>query len=60
SGAAAAASAVVWGGASGDYLGSSVAGGYDLNGDGKEDALVGAYGNDGAFSNGGAVYFLSR
>ena len=60
SGAAAAASAVIWGGASGDYLGSAVAGGYDLNGDGKEDALVGAYGNDGAFSNGGAVYFLSR
>jgi Putative metal-binding motif/FG-GAP-like repeat/FG-GAP repeat len=60
SGAATAASAVIWGGASGDYLGSAVAGGYDLNGDGHEDALVGAYGNDGAFSNGGAVYFVSR
>jgi hypothetical protein len=60
SGAATAASGVIWGAASGDYLGSSVSGGYDLNADGKEDALIGAYGRDGTYTNGGAVYFFSR
>src|SRR3989338_7522372 len=42
-----------------DWQGSSVASAGDVNGDGYDDVIVGAYGNDGGGSNSGAafVYF---
>jgi len=41
-----------------DYFGSSVSMGGDINGDGFEDILVGAYYDDGLASNAGAVYLI--
>ena len=42
----------------GDAAGCAVAGGVDVNGDGDEDLLVGAYSNDDAATNAGAVYVV--
>ncbi|MDP2310138.1 MAG: integrin alpha, partial [Pseudomonadota bacterium] len=44
--------------AAGDGAGSCVSGAGDVNGDGYDDMLVGAYGNDDAASDGGAAYLL--
>ncbi len=52
------ASAVFWGAAADDELGSGLAGGGDADGDGNDDLLVGATGSDGAASGGGAVYVV--
>ncbi len=41
-----------------DYAGHSVAGAGDLNGDGKDDVLVGAYGHDFSGQQDGAVYVV--
>lgn len=41
-----------------DYAGWSVADGGDLNQDGEEDLLVGAYGNDDGGSGSGAAYVV--
>lgn len=54
------ASGTLYGAAAGDNFGKSLAGGYDLNGDGLQDVLAGATGSDLAASNGGAVYLLSK
>ena len=42
----------------GDSAGRAVAGGVDLDGDGLDDMLVGAYSNDEAGSNAGSAYVL--
>ena len=42
-----------------DYAGASVAGPGDVDGDGYDDALVGAQGHDTAASNAGRAYMLS-
>jgi hypothetical protein len=55
---AAAADGYVSGSSAGDYAGSALAGGGDVTGDGADDLLVGAYGEDTAGSDGGAVYIL--
>ena len=52
------ADATIWGDDSDDYLGTGMAGGQDLDGDGLEDLLVGTVGVDGGASDGGAVYFI--
>ncbi len=44
------------GGAEGDYLGASVGGVGDLNGDGYDDVAVGAFGRDDGGTEGGALY----
>ncbi len=41
-----------------DYAGHAVSGAGDLNGDGKGDMLVGAYGHDVSGANSGAVYLV--
>lgn len=41
-----------------DYAGYAVAGAGDVNRDGYNDILVGAYGNDGSFSSAGATYLI--
>ena len=41
-----------------DYAGTSVAGGGDINGDGYDDLLIGAYGDDDGNSQAGAVYVV--
>jgi hypothetical protein len=47
-----------WGENSGDYSGSSVAGAGDVNGDGFDDFLIGAYYNDDGGSNSGQTYLI--
>lgn len=47
---------LVGGDAAGDHLGTSVATGGDLNGDGYNDVVVGATGSDASSANGGAFY----
>lgn len=42
----------------GDWLGRSVAGGSDVNGDGLDDILIGAPGDDTAGDNAGAVFLF--
>ena len=42
----------------GDGAGSSIAGGGDVNGDGYDDFLIGAYGNDEQASEAGQVYLI--
>ena len=52
------ADATIWGDDSGDYLGTGLAGGQDLDGDGLEDLLFGAVGVDDGASEGGALYVI--
>ncbi|MDP2314636.1 MAG: MopE-related protein [Pseudomonadota bacterium] len=52
------ASATYWGVATGDGVGSGLAGGGDADGDGTDDLLIGATGADGGASDGGAVYIV--
>jgi hypothetical protein len=47
-----------FGEAAGDLYGNSVAGTGDVNGDGYDDVLVGARGNDAAGANAGAAYLF--
>ena len=47
---------VVEGDAEQDYLGRAVSAGGDLDGDGFDDILMGAYQWDGSYSNGGGVF----
>jgi len=42
----------------GDYLGAAVAGAGDVNGDGKDDILIGAYGNDDNGVDSGKTYLI--
>ncbi len=53
-------SAVIWGGAAADALGTAMAGSADLDGDGMQEVLTGAPNQDGGASNGGAVYLMGR
>ncbi|MBK7761055.1 MAG: FG-GAP repeat protein [Deltaproteobacteria bacterium] len=48
----------IYGGTSRDYLGYSVSGAGDIDKDGYDDVLVGAYGLDTAGSSAGGVYIL--
>ena len=47
---------VLTGAAAGDYFGLSVGGAGDVNGDGYDDVIVGAYGNDAGGSDAGRAY----
>ncbi len=44
------------GGAAGDYFGNAVAGAGDVNGDGYDDVIAGAHGNDAGGTNAGRAY----
>lgn len=52
------ASAVIWGTTDSDYLGTGISGGADLDGDGKDDLVIGAVGNDSGATDGGALFFV--
>ncbi len=52
----ASADALLYGITANDYAGRAVSGGNDLNGDGTDDVIIGAYKNDTAASDAGAVY----
>jgi hypothetical protein len=52
------ANASFWGEQADDYAGFSVAGGGDVNGDGYDDFLIGAFENDDGGSNAGQVYLI--
>lgn len=52
------ADAIFTGKARGDYAGSGVAVARDVNGDGYDDILISANGNDDAFSNAGITYLI--
>ncbi len=49
--------AIFTGASNSDYLGTSVSGG-DLDGDGYDDMILGAWGNDGGAGDSGATYIL--
>lgn len=53
------ADAILWGDAGGDELGSGLAGGQDIDGDGIEDIFVGGTGVDDSASDGGAIYLIA-
>ncbi len=53
-----AADATFSGVTAGDYAGYAVAGAGDVNGDGYDDVVIGAYGADDGTSGGGAAYIL--
>ena len=52
------ADAVLVGESAQDYAGKAVAGGSDCNGDGYDDVLIGAHGQDGGGSMAGAAYLV--
>jgi hypothetical protein len=52
------ASASFWGEDAGDYSGDSVAGAGDVNGDGYDDILIGAWGDDDGGTNAGQTYLI--
>ncbi len=52
------ADATLTGEAASDYAGSAVAGAGDLNNDGYDDVIIGAYGNDTAASGAGVTYVV--
>ncbi|MES2642228.1 MAG: MopE-related protein [Myxococcota bacterium] len=52
------ASAILTGESSSDYAGTTVDGAGDVNGDGYDDILVGAYGDDDGASSAGASYIF--
>jgi len=54
----AAADALLHGEAAGDYHGRQLYGGGDVNGDGYEDLLIGAYGNDAGGNAAGKAYLI--
>ncbi len=54
----ASASATLYGQTSDAYFGCGSAGGFDLDGDGREDAVIGEWGADDAATDGGAAWFL--
>jgi len=54
----AAATAKVTGESAGDHLGYSMSCGCDVDADGHDDVLVGAYGNDAGGNNAGAAYLF--
>ncbi len=49
----------LWGGESGDAAGFSVAGAGDVDGDGLDDVIVGAWGEDSAGTDAGMVWLIS-
>ncbi len=50
--------ASVFGTTSGDYLGTGLSGGGDVNGDGREDIAIGAVAVDAGASDAGAIYLI--
>ena len=52
------ADASFWGEDAGDESGSSIAGAGDVNGDGYDDILIGAYGDDDGGSDAGQTYLI--
>ena len=49
----------IYGNSSGDYLGRSVSGAGDFNGDGYADVIVGAEGDDDGGSSSGCAYIFA-
>lgn len=52
------ASVTLWGTAADEYFGTGAAGGFDLDGDGTEDVVIGAASNDTKASAAGAAYII--